>query len=152
MTRTREGVQPALALAWDIVNDEEAEDESNVCRTYMRRRGEENGNGRWRRDTRCCTGGAPRSRNQGRWTEEVATAVGEKRGAKKMIEGIRDNGEHPSTGLRHMYDQKKKAARRAVDRARRSMEEALYRKLDEDGGKKMIFKMARDRTEDGRDV
>ncbi len=26
-----------------------------------------------------------------------------------------------------------------VDRARRSMEEELYRKLDEDGGKKMIF-------------
>ena len=51
-----------------------------------------------------------------------------------------------------MYGQKKKAARRAVDRARRSMEEELYRKLDEDGGKKMIFKMARDRTEDGRDV
>ena len=32
------------------------------------------------------------------------------------------------------------------------MEEELYRKLDEDGGKKMIFKMARDRTEDGSDV
>ena len=32
------------------------------------------------------------------------------------------------------------------------MEEELYRKLDEDGGKKMIFKMAWDRTEDGRDV
>ena len=32
------------------------------------------------------------------------------------------------------------------------MEEELYRKLDEDGGKKMIFKMARDRTEEGRDV
>ena len=39
-----------------------------------------------------------------------------------------------------------------MDRARRSIEEALYRKLDEDSGKKMIFKMARDRTEDGRDV
>ena len=39
-----------------------------------------------------------------------------------------------------------------MDRARRSMEKELYRKLDEDGGKKMIFKMARDRTEDGRDV
>ena len=39
-----------------------------------------------------------------------------------------------------------------MDRARRSMEEELYRKLDEDGGKKMISKMARDRTEDGRDV
>ena len=46
----------------------------------------------------------------------------------------------------------KKAASRAVDRARRSMEEELYRKLDEYGGKKMIFKMARDRTEDGRGV
>ena len=43
-------------------------------------------------------------------------------------------------------------SRRAVDRVRRSMEEELYRKLDEDGGKKMIFKMARDITEDGRDV
>ena len=32
------------------------------------------------------------------------------------------------------------------------MEEELYRKLDGDGGNKMIFKMARDITEDGRDV
>ena len=60
-------------------------------------------------------------------------------------------GEQPPTSLRHLYGQKK-AARRAVDRARRSMEEELDRKLDEDGGKKMIFKMARDITEDGRDV
>ena len=30
-----------------------------------------------------------------------------------------------------------------MDRARRSMGEELYRKLDEDGVKKMIFKMAR---------
>ena len=97
-------------------------------------------------------GGTPRSRNQGWWTEEVAKAVGEKREAWKMIECIRDRGEQPSTGLKHLYGQKKKAARRAVDRARRSMEEELYWKLDEDGGKKMIFKMARDRTEDGRDV
>ena len=32
------------------------------------------------------------------------------------------------------------------------MEEELCRKLDEYGGKEMICKMARDRTEDGRDV
>ena len=32
------------------------------------------------------------------------------------------------------------------------MEEELYRKLEETGGKNMIFKMARDRTEDGRGV
>ena len=39
-----------------------------------------------------------------------------------------------------------------MDRAGRRMDEELYRKLDEDGGINMIFKMARDRTEDGRDV
>ena len=44
-------------------------------------------------------GGTPRSRNQGWWTEEVAKAVGEKREAWKMIEGIRDRGEQPPTGL-----------------------------------------------------
>ena len=93
-----------------------------------------------------------RSRNQGWWMEEVVKPVGEKREAWKMIEGIRDRGELPPTGLRHLYGQKKKAARRAVDRARRSMEEELYRKLDEDGGNNVIFNMARDRTEDGRDV
>ena len=64
---------------------------------------------------------------------------------------FRDRGEEPPTGLTHLYGQKKKAARRAVDRARMSMEEELYRKLDEDGGKNIIFKMARDRTEDGGD-
>ena len=32
------------------------------------------------------------------------------------------------------------------------MDEELYRKLDEYGGKQMIFKMARDRTEDGSEV
>ena len=97
-------------------------------------------------------GGTPRNRNQGWWTEEVAKAVGEKREAWKMIEGIRDRGEQPSKGLKHLCGQKKKAAWRSVDRAWRSMKEELYRKLDEDGGKKMIFKMAWDRTEDGRDV
>ena len=39
-----------------------------------------------------------------------------------------------------------------MDIARRSTDEELYRKLDEDGSKQMIFKMARDRTEDGRDM
>ena len=66
----------------------------------------------------------------------MAKAVGEKREAWKMIESFRDRGKQPPTGLRHLYSQKKKVARRAADRARRSMEEELYRKLDEDGGKK----------------
>ena len=53
-----------------------------------------------------------------------------------ILECIKDRGEQPPTSLKHMYGQKKKAARRAVDRARRSMEEELYRKLDEYGGNK----------------
>ena len=46
-------------------------------------------------------GGTPRSRNQGWWTEEVAKAVGEKRKAWKMREGIRDRG--GATTHWHMY-------------------------------------------------
>ena len=110
----------------------------------------------WRRSCeaeRRGKGDTPRSRNQGWWTEEVAKAVGgEKREAWNMIEGFRYRGDQPPIGLRHPYGLKKKAARREVDRAQRSMEEELYRKLDEDGGKKMISKMARDRTEEGRGV
>ena len=54
-------------------------------------------------------GGTPRSRNQGCGTEEVAKAVVESREAWKMIEGIRDRGEQPSTSLStYMYGQKKK--------------------------------------------
>ena len=71
-------------------------------------------------------GGSSKSRNQGWWTEEVAKAVGEKREAWKMIECIRYRGEQPPYGLRHLYGQKKRAARRAVDRARRNMDEELY--------------------------
>ena len=72
--------------------------------------------------------------------------------ASDMIECIKNRGDQPTTSLNHLYGQKKKAARRAVDIARRSTDEELYRKLDEDGSKQMIFKMARDRTEDGREM
>ena len=37
-----------------------------------------------------------------------------------MIECIKDRGEQPPTSLKHMYGQKKKAASRAVEGARRS--------------------------------
>ena len=74
-------------------------------------------------------GGTSVSGNQGLWTEEVTKAVGDKREAWKRIECVRDIGEQPPTGLGHLCGQKKKAARIAVDRARRSMEEELYRKL-----------------------
>ena len=51
---------------------------------------------------------------------------GEKREAWTIIECIRYRGEQPPSGLRHLYGQKKRAARRAVDRARRNMDEELY--------------------------
>ena len=44
----------------------------------------------------------------------------------EAVQCIRDRGEQPSTGLKHLHGQKKKAARKAVDRARRSIEEELY--------------------------
>ncbi len=46
-----------------------------------------------------------------------------------MIECIGDRGEQPSTGLMHLSDQKKKAAERAMDRARMSMEEENVKEL-----------------------
>ena len=56
---------------------------------------------------------------------------------------IKENGEQPYVTLQHLYVQKKKAARRAVDKAKREMK--LYRKLDEDCGNKLIYKMAREK-------
>ena len=93
-----------------------------------------------------------RSKNQEWWTDEVARAVDEKREVWKKIETIRDRGEQPSVAMEHLYGRKEKAARRAVDKARQKMEEELYKKLDEDGGKRMIYKMARDRNEESKDV
>ena len=47
---------------------------------------------------------------------------------------------------------RRKTAKRAVDKARNDMEADLYTKLDEDAGKKMIYKMARHRNEYSKDV
>ena len=42
--------------------------------------------------------------------------------------------------------------RLALDKAKRKMEEDLYRQIDEDYGKKLICKMAQERDEDSKDV
>ena len=52
----------------------------------------------------------------------------------------------------HTSGQKKRAAKRAVDKAMREMEADVHSKLDDDGGKKMIYKMARDRDENSKAV
>ena len=97
-------------------------------------------------------GGMSRSSNQGWWKSEVAEAVCEKKEAWKEIEKTQERGNEPDARMIHTYGQKKSAAKRAVDKARRDMEAYVYSKLDEDGGKKMIYKMARDRDENSKDV
>ena len=67
-------------------------------------------------------GGTPITRNEGWGTEEVANEVGEKREARKMIEGIRDRGEQPPTGLEAPVWPEEDGSRVVVDRARMSME------------------------------
>ena len=95
-------------------------------------------------------GGTPRSRNQGWWTEEVANAMG--------------GGEAGSMAYDRRYYRQRRATTHMLkapvcpedegsqENGGQSTEEELYRNIDEDGGKKMIFMMARDSTEDGRDV
>ena len=62
----------------------------------------------------------------------------------KMIGGVKEN-----TTLHLLYGQKK-AAGRAVDKAKRDMEEELYRQSDEVCGKNLIYKMAQKRDEDSK--
>ena len=62
------------------------------------------------------------------------------------------NGNQPDGGMLHLYGQNKKAAKRAVDKARNDMEADVYTKLDEDAGKNMIYKMATHRNEYSKDV
>ena len=70
-------------------------------------------------------GGTPRSRNQGWGTEEVAKAVVEKREAWKMIEGIRDRGEQPSTSFStYMYGQKKEGGGQSTEYGGRNVPKA----------------------------
>ena len=97
-------------------------------------------------------GGVSRNSNQGWWTSKVAEAVCEKKEAWKEIEKTKERGNEPDARMIHTYGRKKRAAKRAVDKARRDMEADVYSKLDEDGGKKMIYKMARDRDENSKDV
>ena len=86
------------------------------------------------------------------WTTEVASAIREKKDAWKVIENLKVNGNQPDGGRLHLYGQKKKAAKKDVDKARNYMEADLYTKLDEDAGKKMIYKMARHSNEYSNDV
>ena len=79
-------------------------------------------------------------------TEEVVKAVGENK-VLKRTENMKDKGRQPDAGLLHRHGQKKKAASRAMDKVRNNMEEEVYNKLEEDGVRKMTYKLAHDRDD-----
>ena len=83
---------------------------------------------------------------------QVASAIREKKEAWTVIEKIKVNGNQPDGRMLHLYGQKKTAAKEAVDKPRNDMEADLYTKLDDDAGKKMVYKMARHRNEYSNDV
>ena len=70
----------------------------------------------------------------------------------KEIKKTKEGGNQPDARVMHTYGQKKKAAKRIVDNLRRDLEADVYSKLDEDGGKKMIYKMARYKYANVKDV
>ena len=65
--------------------------------------------------------GGKARKNQEWWTTEVASAIREKKEAWKVIENMKVNGNQPDGGMLHLYGQKKKAAKKAVDKARNEM-------------------------------
>ena len=55
-------------------------------------------------------------------------------------EKTKERGNQPDAKMMHTYGQKKNATKRAVDKARRDTEADMNSMLDEDDGKKMIYK------------
>ena len=66
-------------------------------------------------------GGMSRSSNQIFWTSEVEEAVCKKKEAWKEIEKTKERGNKQDARRIHTYGQKKRAAKRPVDKARRDM-------------------------------
>ena len=92
-------------------------------------------------------GESPRDRNQVWWTKEGAKAVGENKEVWKRIGKINDRGRQSHVGVPTLvYGQKKKVVRRAVEKVRNDMEEEVDNNLEEDCGRKSIYKLACDRT------
>ena len=80
-------------------------------------------------------GGKARKNQEWGITEVASEYV--KKEAWKVVEKIKVNGNQPDGGMLHSYGQKKKATKKAVDKARNDMEADVYTKLDEDAVKKM---------------
>ena len=91
-------------------------------------------------------------RNQEWWTKDVEEAIMDKRAAWKKMEHIRMNGGEPDNRMKEEYGRKKNIARKKVAIERRRVNEELYNGLERDNGKKLIFKLAKQKEEDSRDM
>ena len=86
------------------------------------------------------------------WRAKLQRQYAKKKEAWNEIEKTKERGNQRDARMIHSSRKKKKAVKRIVDKARRYTEADVYSKLDEDGGKKMIYNMARDRDENSKDV
>ena len=60
--------------------------------------------------------------------------------------------EAEKTRLKQKYREKKNAANKAVVKARDKKQQKWCERIQEDGGKKLIFQLARDRDRDSKDT
>ena len=65
---------------------------------------------------------------------------------------MEEASDEEKTRLKQKYREKKKAANKAVAKARDDKQQELCDKIEEDGGKKLIFKLAKDRDRDSKDT
>ena len=79
------------------------------------------------------------------WNPEVEQAIQEK---KEALKGVEEASEAEKTRLKQKYREKKNTANKAVVKARDKKQQEWCKRIEEDGGKKIIFQLARDRDRD----
>ena len=90
-----------------------------------------------------------KSKEQWWWNPEVGQAIQEKKEAQKCLE---EASEAEKTRLEQKYREKKNAANKTVAKARDNIQQEWRDRIEEDGGKKYIFQLVRDRDRDSKDT
>ena len=83
------------------------------------------------------------------WNPEVEQAIQEK---KEALKGVEEASEAEKTRLKQKYREKKNTANKAVAKARDKKQQEWCDRIEEDGGKRLIFQLARDRDRDSKDT
>ena len=96
--------------------------------------------------------GKGRRKNQEWWTAKVSEAIEAKREAWKKIERTKKEGSQPNAQDLKQYRILKNIAKKAVAEARMNAQKELYEKVEEDAGRKLIYRLAKDRDLDSNDM